>query len=69
MYHDLRDTGFLIKVPASWQELHARGQKVLRLGTADAELPVRLGVSTERWREIVGACSQRVVAMEVVEQV
>jgi hypothetical protein len=48
--------------------LHARGQKLLRLGTAAAEVPERLGVSAERWREIVGACSQRVVAMEVVEE-
>lgn len=68
VYHYLRDKGFLIKVPVSWRELHARGQKLLRLGTAAAEVPERLGVSAERWREIVGACSQRVVAMEVVEE-
>ncbi len=68
VYHYLRDKGFLIKVPASWRELHARGQKLLRLGTAAADVPARLGVNAERWREIVGACSQRVVAMEVVEQ-
>jgi len=64
VYHYLRDKGFLIKVPASWRELHARGQKLLRLGIAAGEVPERLGVSAERWREIVGACSQRVVAME-----
>jgi len=34
-----------------------------------AEVPGRLGVSAKRWREIVQACGQRVVAMEVVEQV
>ena len=68
VYHYLRDKGFLIKVPASWRELHARGQKLLRLGTAPAEVPERLEVSAERWREIVDACSQRVVAMEVVDQ-
>ena len=67
MYHYLRDKGFLIKVPASWRELHARGQKLLRLGTAAAEVPERLGVSPERWREIVQACEQRVVAFEVRE--
>ena len=61
VYHYLRDKGFLIKVPASWRELHARGQKLLRLGTEAAEVPVRLEVSAERWREIVVACSQRVV--------
>ena len=67
VYHYLRDKGFLIKVPASWRELHARGQKLLRLGTAPAEAPERLGVSAERWREIVDACGQRVVAMEMRE--
>ena len=61
VYHYLRDKGFLIKVPASWRELHARGQKLLRLGTPPADLPERLGVSRERWGEIVVACSQRVV--------
>ena len=65
VYHYLRDKGFLIKVPASWRELHARGQKLLRLGTTAAEVPERLGISVERWREIVVACSQRVVAWEV----
>jgi RNA polymerase sigma factor (sigma-70 family) len=67
VYHYLRDKGFLIKVPASWRELHARGQKLLRLGIAAAEVPERLGVSAVRWREIVDACGQRVVAFEVGE--
>ncbi|MCS5697479.1 RNA polymerase subunit sigma-70 [Cyanobium sp. FGCU-52] len=61
VYHFLRDKGFLIKVPASWRELHARGQKLLRLGTAVAEVPERLGVSPERWREIGEACCLKVV--------
>jgi hypothetical protein len=65
VYHYLRDKGFLIKVPASWRELHARGQKLLRLGILDAEIPERLGVSPERWGDIVSACSQRVVALDV----
>jgi hypothetical protein len=68
IYHYLRDKGFLIKVPASWRELHARGQKLLRLGTPPAALPERLGVGVERWGEIVGACSQRVVAFDVGEE-
>ena len=67
VYHFLRDKGFLIKVPASWRELHARGLKLMRLGVEAAEVPGRLAVSAERWREIVEACSQRVVAMEVME--
>ena len=67
MYHYLCDKSFLIKVPASWRELHARGQKLLRLGTAAAEVAERLGVSAEWWREIVVACIQRVVGFEVGE--
>ncbi len=67
VYHYLRDKGFLIKVPASWRELHARGQKLFRLGTVAAEVPERLGISAERWGEIVEACGQRVVAFEVRE--
>jgi hypothetical protein len=67
VYHYLRDKGFLIKVPASWRELYARGQKLLRLGTAAFEIPGRLGVSAERWREITLSCSQRVVAFEDAE--
>ena len=68
VYHYLRDKGFLIKVPASWRELHARGLKLMRLGTPPPELHMRLGVSQERWGEIVVACSQRVVAFEVGEE-
>ena len=67
VYHYLRDKGFLIKVPASWRELHARGLKLMRLGVEAAEVSGRLGVSAERWGEIVDACGQRVVAMEVGE--
>jgi RNA polymerase sigma factor (sigma-70 family) len=69
VYHYLRDKGFLIKVPASWRELHARGQKLLRMGKAASEIPKRLGINEERWHEIMDACSQRVVAMEAVEQI
>ena len=68
VYHYLRDNGFLIKVPASWRELYARGQKLIRLGMAAGEVSERLGVSAERWREIVEACGQRVVAMDVVNE-
>jgi DNA-directed RNA polymerase specialized sigma subunit len=68
VYHYLRDKGFLIKVPASWRELHARGLKLMRLGVEAAEVPGRLGVSAERWGEIVVACGQRVVAFEVGDE-
>ena len=65
--HYLRDKGFLISVPGRWRELHARGQKLLRQGVADDQIPVLLGLSLERWVEISAACSVRVVAMEVRE--
>jgi len=68
VYHYLRDKGFLIKVPASWRELHARGQKLLRLGTPVGELPERLGISRERWGEIAEACSQKVVTLEIGDE-
>ena len=32
VYHYLRDKGFLIKVPASWRELYARGSEVAEVG-------------------------------------
>lgn len=64
VYHYLRDKGFLIKVPASWRELYARGQKLLRLGSHGGALPERLGISTERWAEIMVACSQKIIKME-----
>jgi hypothetical protein len=64
VYHYLRDKGFLIKVPASWRELYARGQKLLRLGYATGALPEQLEISLERWREITAACSQRVVSID-----
>ena len=63
--HYLRDKGFLISVPGRWRELHARGQKLLRLGVSADQLPTRLGISLERWSDIVAACSVRVVAMVI----
>ena len=68
VYHYLRDKGFLIKVPASWRELHARGQKLLRLGVPAVSLSHRLGITPDRWDQIVLACSQRVVALEMGEE-
>ena len=68
VYHYLRDKGFLIKVPASWRELYARGQKMMRLGMALADLAAALDVAPARWQEITTACTQRVVPMEIEEQ-
>jgi hypothetical protein len=67
-YHFLRDKGFLIKVPALWRELHTRGLKLMRLGVEAAEVPGQLGISIQRWQEIIETCVKRVVAMETCEE-
>ena len=61
--HYLRDKGFLITVPGRWRELHVRGQKLIRAGTRAEKIPELLGITTERWAEIVEACAVRVIAM------
>ena len=63
--HYLRDHGYAIKVPPTWRDLYASGQKLLRQGVDAAEVPERLGIRAERWQEICGACSVRVVAFGV----
>jgi RNA polymerase sigma-B factor len=63
--HYLRDHGYAIKVPPTWRDLYASGQKLLRQGVEAAEVPGRLGIGVERWQEICGACSLRVVALGV----
>ncbi|MCP9831436.1 RNA polymerase subunit sigma-70 [Synechococcus sp. HJ21-Hayes] len=63
--HFLRDNGFLLKVPPTWRELHARGQRLLTSGVAVGEMLERLGISREQWIQIVDACSVRVVAFPV----
>ncbi len=63
--HFLRDNGFLLKVPPTWRELHARGQRLLTSGVGVAEMLERLEISREQWIQIVDACSVRVVAFPV----
>ena len=63
--HFLRDNGFLLKVPPTWRELHARGQRLLTSGVGVGEMLERLGISREQWMQIVDACSVRVVAFPV----
>ena len=65
--HYLRDHGYAIKVPPTWRDLYASGQKLLRQGVEAAEVPGRLGIRAERWQEICGACNVRVVAFEIGE--
>ena len=62
VYHYIRDKGFLIKVPASWRELYARGQKLMRTGEDVSDVPGRLKITPKRWREIMTACSQVVIS-------
>jgi hypothetical protein len=63
--HFLRDNGFLLKVPPTWREIHARGQRLLTSGVGVGEMLVRLRISREQWIQIVDACSVRVVAFPV----
>ena len=65
--HYLRDHGYAIKVTRTWRDLYASGQKLLRQGVEAGEVPGRLGIRAERWQEICGACSVRVVAFGVEE--
>lgn len=67
MHHFLRDQGFLIKVPPSWRELHARGRKLEAEGVACGAVARRLGVDERRWGEIVQACSVGVVPLRPIE--
>jgi DNA-directed RNA polymerase sigma subunit (sigma70/sigma32) len=63
--HFLRDNGFLLKLPPTWRELHARGKRLLTSGLSVAEILERLEISGEQWIQIVDACSVRVVALTV----
>ena len=63
--HFLRDNGFLLKVPPTWRELHARGQRLLTSGVGVGEMLELLGISREQWIQVVDACSVRVVAFAV----
>jgi hypothetical protein len=60
----LSDHGFAIKVPPSWRDLYASGQKLLREGLPPHAIPERLGITSERWREIQEACSITVIALQ-----
>ncbi len=63
--HFLRDNGFLLKVPPTWREIHARGQRLLTSGVGAGEMLERIGIIREQWIQIVEACSVRVVAFPV----
>ncbi len=63
--HFLRDNGFLLKVPPTWREVHARGQRLLTSGVGVGEMLERLGISREQWIQMADACSVRVIAFTV----
>lgn len=63
MHHFLWDRGFLVKVPPSWRELHARGRKLQGAGVPREAVAQRLGVNQSRWEEIERACSVGVVPL------
>jgi RNA polymerase sigma-B factor len=63
--HFLRDNGFLLKVPPTWREIHARGQRLLSTGVGMTLMLERLGISRGQWIRIVDACSVRVIAFPV----
>jgi RNA polymerase sigma-B factor len=60
--HFLRDSGFLVKVPPTWREIHARGQRLLSSGVDVTEMLGQIKISHAHWIQIVDACSVRVVA-------
>lgn len=63
--HFLRDNGFLLKVPPTWRELHARGQRLLMSGVGVGEMLEQLGISREQWIRVADACSVRMVAFPI----
>jgi len=63
--HFLRDNGFLLKVPPTWREIHARGQRLLTSGVGVCEMLERIGIGREQWIQIVDACSVQVVAFPI----
>ena len=60
-------SGNAIKLPPTWRDLYPSKQKLLWQGVEPVEVPGCLGNRSERWLEICGACSVRVVALGVEE--
>jgi RNA polymerase sigma factor (sigma-70 family) len=63
--HFMRDNGFLLKVPPTWRELHARGQRLITSGVRLEEMLERMGINREQWVQITEACSARVIAFPI----
>jgi len=65
--HFLRDSGFLLKVPPTWRELHAKGQRLLSSGVKFSSMLEQLKIENKQWNRITEACSIRVVAFSTNE--
>ena len=63
--HFLRDNGFLLKVPPTWREIHARGQRLLTSEVSVTEILGRIEINREQWIQIVDTCSVGVVTFAV----
>jgi RNA polymerase sigma factor (sigma-70 family) len=61
--HFLRDHGFLLKVPPTWRELHAKGQRMITLGASVSEVVERLGIRLDKWVQIAESCSASVQSL------
>ena len=55
------------QIAADLRDLYPSKQKLLWQGVEPVEVPGCLGNRSERWLEICGACSVRVVALGVEE--
>jgi TolA-binding protein len=56
----------LLKVPPTWRELHARGQRLLNSGLEMADMLEKLGVSQLKWQNIAEACSTTVLGSHFI---
>jgi DNA-directed RNA polymerase sigma subunit (sigma70/sigma32) len=63
--HFLRDNGFMLKVPPTWRDTYARGQRLLTSGATLREMTGQLGISLDQWQKILEACSARVVVLTI----
>ena len=62
-----RNKSLQINLSPTWLEPYSSRNKSRRQVVDAGEVPGRLGIRAERWQEICGACSVRVVALGVEE--
>jgi RNA polymerase sigma factor (sigma-70 family) len=61
--HFLRDHGFLLKLPATWREIHVRGNKLLAQGKSIDEVTRHIGIDRNHWDTIQNACLVKVASI------